>query len=130
MVTVHGIFSEMIKGEIKGTVKILAALRKNGFHLSALSNWSAETYPLVYKRLPFLSWFEEVVISGQEKMIKPDAAIFRILLSRINFPAKHCLFIDDSEENIAAANQLGFQTIHFSSPEHLYLDLRERGLIS
>lgn len=123
-------WEEMIKGEIKGTVKLLSNLRDNGYHLYALSNWSAETYPLIYKRFNFLSWFEEVVISGQVKMIKPNASIFNLLLNQINFSAQECLFIDDSDKNIETANRLGFQTIQFYSPDHLNLELCKRGLIS
>ena len=122
-------WEEMITGDIPGTVQIMATLRKNGFPLFALSNWSAETYPLVYERFEFLSWFEKVILSGQEKLIKPDPAIYKLLLQRINREAQQCLFIDDSEQNILAASKLGFQTIHFSSPEGLLLELNDRQLI-
>jgi len=121
-------WEEMVKGEITSTVNILSALRDKGYHLYALSNWSAETYPLIYRRFEFLNWFDEVVISGQVKMAKPDPAIFKLLLRRINRQAQQCLFIDDSEQNILAASRLGFQTIHFSSSGRLYSDLCDRKL--
>lgn len=120
-------WEEMIGGEITGTVHVLSALRDKGYPLYALSNWSAETYPLVYKRFEFLSWFREVVLSGEEKMVKPDPAIYKLLLHRINRKAQQCLFIDDSEQNILAAKELGFQTILYSSPKALYSELVDRG---
>ncbi len=125
----YGRWEEMVDAAIPGTVKILAALRDAGYRLTALSNWSAETYPLVYKRFEFLSWFDTVVLSGAEKVAKPDPAIYEILLHRINATAADCLFIDDSEPNIAAATRLGFQTIHFTSPERLHSDLCERKIL-
>ena len=100
------------------------------YPLFALSNWSAETFPLMVQRYEFLSWFQEMVISGREKVVKPDPAIYRLLLSRINFESHQCLFIDDSEPNILAARELGFQTIHFSSPEHLREELEDRGIFA
>ena len=116
-------WQEMIGGEITGTVHVLSALRDKGYPLYALSNWSAETYPLVRKRFEFFNWFREVILSGEEKIAKPDPAIYNILLHRINREAQQCLFIDDSEQNILAAKQLGFQTILYSSTEALYSEL-------
>lgn len=124
-----GRWQEMLHGSILGTVHILSTLREQGYHLCALSNWSAETFPVAFQRFEFLSWFDEIVISGQEKMAKPNAEIYELLLSRINRHAEQCLFIDDSEQNILAANQLGFQTIHFSSPEHLLAELSTRNVL-
>jgi 2-haloacid dehalogenase len=125
----HDRWIEMISGPIPGTVEILTTLRKAGYHLCALSNWSADTFPLVHERFEFLSWFDEVVISGSEKMIKPDPGIYKLLLSRINREAHQCLFIDDVEANILAASHLGFQTIHFTSPGGLRDALGEMGLL-
>lgn len=125
----HDRWIEMISGPIHGTVEILIKLRDAGHHLCALSNWSADTFPLVHERFEFLSWFDEVVISGSEKMIKPDPGIYKRLLSRINQEAQDCLFIDDVEDNILAAKRLGFQTIHFTSPECLAQELRDRKLL-
>lgn len=123
-------WEEMIGGQIIGTLEILADLKDAGYHLCALSNWSAETYPRVYKHFEFLSWFDVVVLSGEEKVAKPDARIYEILLHRINREAQQCLFIDDSEPNIVAANNLGFQTIHFVFPEDLKTELVTRNLLS
>jgi len=122
-------WEEMITGEITGTVKILAALKDMGYPLYALSNWGSETYDMVHEQFEFLSWFQDRVISGKVKMVKPDPEIFEYLLKRIQREAQDCLFIDDTEENIVVAKRLGFETIHFVSPEQLENELCQRGLI-
>jgi 2-haloacid dehalogenase len=122
-------WEEMIGGAISGTVEILSNLREKGFPLFALSNWSAETYPKAVRMFEFLNWFDDVIISGREKLVKPDPAIYRLLLQRINREAENCLFIDDTAHNIHAAQRLGFQTVHFTSPEQLLTVLQERGVV-
>ncbi len=116
-------WEEMVPGQISGTVDILAGLREQGYSLAVLSNWSAETHARVYKQFEFLHWFDEVVISGQVKLIKPSPAIFDLLLARLRRPAEECLFIDDSPANVQAASELGIQTILFASPEQLRTEL-------
>jgi len=122
-------WEEMVPGQISGTVDILAALRQQGYPLAVLSNWSAETHARVYRKFEFLHWFDEVVISGREKLIKPDPAIFHLLLDRLGRPAEECLFIDDSETNVRAAGELGIETVLFTSSEQLCTELRKRGII-
>lgn len=123
-------WEEMISGEIKGSVDILAELRDLGYPLYALSNWAAETFDLVREQFEFLNWFDHMVISGKVGMVKPDPGIFEYLLQLIGRKAQDCLFIDDTEENIAAAQRLGFQTIHFKSSEQLADALRKRGVLT
>jgi len=119
---------EMISGPIEETVAILSALRAAGHELHALSNWSAETFPLVQPRFEFLDWFETRVISGEIEKVKPDADIFHHLLESIGHAASDCLFIDDSVANIETAEALGFQVHHFRSPQQLQEHLDAMGL--
>jgi len=121
-------WEEMVPGDLAGTVEILADLRRQKYPLAVLSNWSTETHARVYERFEFLHWFDEVVLSGQVKLIKPDPAIFHLVLSRLSRPAEECLFIDDSAANIEAASAVGIQAIQFTSPEQLRADLAERGV--
>lgn len=114
---------EMIAGSIVGTVAVMSELREHGYPLVALSNWSAETFPFVKYRFEFFNWFDQIVLSGEEGCIKPDPQIYRILLDRIQSDAGQCLLIDDSEENIITARSLGFNTILFTSPDHLRAEL-------
>ena len=118
----------MISGEIKGTVEILAQLREQEYELHALSNWSAETYPFARSRFEFLTWFQEIVVSGYINLIKPDPRIFAHLLGKIEQKAEDCIYIDDSKVNFESAQKLGFQAIHFQSPEKLREELLQLGI--
>lgn len=125
----HLRWGETVLGPIQPVVDLLARLKRAGYPLFALSNWSAETFPQVRARYDFLGWFDLLVISGEIGLIKPEEPIFRAFLAKIARRADECLFIDDSEANIAAACRLGFQTIHFLSPDQLRGELIARGLL-
>jgi 2-haloacid dehalogenase len=94
-----------------------------------LSNWSAETFRRIRHKHAFLDWFDDIVLSGEVRITKPDPRIYAVMLERIGRPAAACLFIDDSEANIAVAEQLGFKTILFKSPEQLQGELIRLGLL-
>ena len=122
-------FGEMIRGPIGGAVDVLAELRERDVPLYALSNWSAETFAPQRQRFEFLSWFEGIVISGLEGVIKPDPRIFRILLNRYGIAAETAVFIDDVARNAAAASALGIHGIHFRTPEQLRRELVTLGML-
>ena len=122
-------FDEMITGEIAGSVDILAALKRAGVPSYALSNWSAETFPPQRDRFPFLAWFDGIVISGEEGVIKPDPRIFRVLLERYRIAPHEAVFIDDNPANAEAAQALGIRGIHFQSPRLLRRELEALGLL-
>lgn len=107
-----------------GTVEILRRLKGEGWPIYLLSNFSAEKFPLMRERYEFLNLFDDMIISGEHKLIKPDPAIFQLTLKRIDRKASECLFIDDSLVNIETARNMGFHTIHFQSPEQLESDLK------
>ena len=117
-------WEESITETYEGTVEIAYKLKKAGWELYLLSNFSAETFPLMLKSYDFLQLFDDIIISGEYKLIKPDPAIYHLTLKRIDRKAQECLFIDDSLLNIEIAGKLGFQTIHFQSPEQLEVDLQ------
>jgi 2-haloacid dehalogenase len=122
-------WEESIAGPIGGSVEILRQLKEKDTPLFGLSNWSAETFYRIRPEHEFLYWFEGIVLSGEVGLAKPDPAIYRILLEQVNEPADNCLFIDDSEANIVAAEELGFMTIHFESPSQLRAELVTKGLL-
>jgi 2-haloacid dehalogenase len=122
-------WEESVSGSIQPTVDILYALKQAGYKLYGLSNWSAETFRRIRHKHTFMDWFDGIVISGEVKLIKPDPRIYGVLLERIGRRAEECLFIDDAEANIAVADQLGFKTIRFESPEKLANELKSRGLL-
>ena len=107
-------WEEMLKGQINENVELIAPLKKR-YKLYGLTNWSAETFPLAYKRFPFFKLLNGIVVSGEEKIIKPDPEIFNILLKRFQITAQESVFIDDNINNIKAAEKLGFQTIHINN---------------
>jgi HAD superfamily hydrolase (TIGR01509 family) len=80
-------------------------------------------------RYAFFDLFDDMIISGYVNLIKPDPAIFRLLLRKVGKPARECLLIDDSERNIAAANDLGFTTILFHSSAQLCVELERLGIL-
>ena len=122
-------WNETIAGSIPGTVALLEQLHASGSRLYAISNFSAEAFEMTRPLYPFLDWFDGLVISGREGLVKPDAAIYRLLLERYGLRAEECLFIDDVERNIQGARAVGMQAVLFTNPEQLALDLRHYGLL-
>ena len=125
----HERWEDSIVGPIEGTTRILKKLKQKGYPLYGLSNWSAETFPLIRNKYKFFDLFDYILISGEVKMIKPEPGIFDLLLNRINLEAWACLFIDDSEANIKVAARLGFNTIRFQSPTQLAVELMQRNIL-
>ncbi len=122
-------YPESLNGAIPGTVDILRRLWAASFPLYGLSNWPAEKFQLVRPKYEFFGWFQGILISGEVGIAKPDPRIFQALLAQVGRPAEECLLIDDSAANIAAAQALGFQAIHFHSPAQLADGLARRGLL-
>ncbi|MBI1244222.1 MAG: HAD-IA family hydrolase [Alphaproteobacteria bacterium] len=122
-------FEEMLGGSIAGTVAILEELHSKGTPLYALTNWSAETFPIGRRRFDFLSLFRHITVSGELKLAKPDPAIYRHALAAANRAAKECVFIDDSPKNVAAARDIGIHALHFTSPDALRGALSELGIL-
>lgn len=125
----HLRWPEMLSGEIPGTVDVLTELRAAGIRLVALSNWSAEMFPVALERFDFLSWFEGIVISGEVGVNKPDPRIFAHLVGRFGIEPAESLFIDDSPANIDAARALGFRAIQFTDAAELRRELVRLGLL-
>jgi 2-haloacid dehalogenase len=123
-------WQETLGDAIGPTVAILEELRDAGVRLYALSNWSAETFPVARPRYPFLEWFDGIVISGEEKIAKPDPAIFRQLLNRYGLDPAATVFIDDSEANVRAAAAEGMIALRFEDAPTLREALVRFGLLA
>ncbi|MGE5641674.1 MAG: HAD family hydrolase [Byssovorax cruenta] len=119
----HDNWIHSIGNSLTGTIEIMKRLKKAGYQLYGLSNWSAETFPMARRKYDFFNLLDDIVISGEVGAIKPEPAIFEIMLKRIGRPASECLFIDDALANIEAARAMGFATVHFQSPEQLENEL-------
>lgn len=122
-------FDEMLGGPIKGTVDVLRALKAQETPLYALSNWPAETFPDGTPPYDFLTWFDGLVVSGREGVMKPDPKIFDLLCTRYELTPSSCLFVDDVEHNVQAAAALGFNVHHFTGANRLLQDLQQHGLL-
>lgn len=121
-------WEEMCGSEIRGSVDLLYRLKKN-YPLYGLTNWSEEKFAVTYPKHDFFKLFDGIVISGVEKEIKPEPRLFEILIERYHLTPQKTLFTDDSPANIQTAEKLGFQTIHFETPEKLERALKEKGVL-
>jgi 2-haloacid dehalogenase len=117
-------WSEMLGDAIEGTVEIIGELKRANFPVYALSNWSAEKFPIALTRYDVLGWFDGVVISGAVGIAKPDDGIFRHLLDRYALDPRATVFVDDTRANLVAAKRLGLIGVPFVDPARLRADLR------
>jgi len=123
-------WDEMLAGPIQGTVDIFKALKESGkYKIYALSNWSAETFEIAQREFDFLNWFDGMVVSGVEKIRKPDPAFYNLLLTRYQVKPEEAVFIDDNYRNILAAEALGIQSVHFTSADELSIALRKLSVL-
>ncbi len=120
---------ETIPGAIEGSVDILESLHKKNVPLYAITNWNQDKFRETKLRFPFLNLFRDIVVSGDEKLVKPDPAIYELCLKRNNLPAAECLFIDDSEKNVRGAEVVGIRAHHFTTPEKLKAALKGWGVL-
>ena len=122
-------FNETIPGPIDGTVALAEALHARGVPLYAITNFGAELWARFRPTLPVLARFRDIVVSGVEKIVKPDPAIYALAERRFGLPGPALLFVDDNAANIAAAQAAGWHGHHFSDPDVLKRDLVARGLL-
>lgn len=123
-------WDEMLGDAISGTVDILNQLKTDQkYELYALTNWSAETWPVAVAKFSFLQHFKRIVVSGQENLKKPDPKIYQLLLERYTLNANESIFIDDNKRNVEAARLEGIECILFQNPTQLFHDLQAKKII-
>lgn len=121
-------WTTMLNSDIPHNVEVLRQLAGK-YALYGLTNWSAETFPYALENYDFFKLFEgKIVVSGTEKMIKPDREIFDVLISRYHLKPEESVFIDDNAKNIATAASLGFATVHILPDTNLGEELRKLGV--
>jgi 2-haloacid dehalogenase len=126
----YGRWTEMLGGPIHDTVEIFRQLKQQpGLKTYALTNWSAETFPIALERYEFLHWFDGRVVSGEEKTRKPFHEFYQLLMNRYNINPAQALFIDDNLRNVKAAEELGIKGIHFHNSALLKNALKESGVL-
>lgn len=127
----YGRWEEMLKGPIDATVDILSDLKNSGnYKLYALTNWSAETFPIALKRFEFLHWFDGRLVSGEEKIRKPFKEIYELIVNRYQIDPTSSVYIDDNARNLEAPSEMGIHTIHFKSPTQLKEELNSLGVLA
>lgn len=122
-------FGETIPGAIPGSLELVEALAARGVPLYAITNFGAEFWAPFRAEWPVFDQFRDIVVSGVERIAKPDAAIYALAARRFGHAPEAMLFIDDNAENIAAAQACGWQVHHFVDAARLAADLRARRLL-
>lgn len=123
-------FDLSLTGPIEGMAELVTELRESDIRLLGLSNWSAETFHHAPVVAPAINELEDIVVSGREKLIKPDPEIFHLLSSRFDLDPRRTVFVDDLSANIDAASRLGFIALVFTDAQQLRSDLRDLGLLA
>lgn len=119
----------MLRDAIHETVGVLAELRARGTRLFALTNWSAENFPIAFRRFDFFRWFEDIVVSGEVGLIKPDPRIYRLAIERCRLKPARTVFIDDNADNVTGGSEAGLHSIRFTDAARLRSDLQGLGLL-
>ena len=119
---------DSIPHTIADSVAVLEELKGQGEKVYAITNFSREKWAESLLRFPFLQSFDGAIVSAHERLVKPDPAIFHVLLERYGLAAEDCIFVDDSEKNVVAARGVGMQAVHFVEPIDLRSELRTLGL--
>jgi 2-haloacid dehalogenase len=121
-------FNDTNSAAIPGMPELLAELDSAGVPLFAITNFSGEFFPPFRVKYPdMFDRFRDIVVSGDEKMVKPDAAIYRLALDRFGLKAEEAVFVDDNTDNVAGAAALGIHAILFTGESALRAELKTLG---
>jgi len=121
----YGRWEEMLGGVIQESERVLKMLKLK-YPVYGLTNWSGETITIAYGKYDFFALLDGIVVSGDEKLIKPDPKLYQVLLDRYNLKANESLFIDDNIKNIETARNMGFHTIHYTEQIDLEKEVEAR----
>jgi 2-haloacid dehalogenase len=128
----YGRWVEMLGDANHGTVEILKNLIDSpDYRVYALTNWSAETFPIAksMERFQFLHWFEGILVSGEEFLLKPQPEIYEAILTRYDIDRSKAIFIDDNYKNVVGSEAVGLKAIHFQTPEQLAEELKQLAVL-
>lgn len=122
-------FNESLPGPVPGSLELVEALHARGVPLYAITNFGADLWAGFHPTQPVFACFRDIVVSGVEKLVKPDPAIYRLAEHRFARAPDTMLFIDDNAANIAAVEACGWHGHLFTDAARLEADLRARGLL-
>lgn len=120
---------EMMGDQVPGMDELLGDISRRGIHIYGLTNWSAEKLPRVLETYPVFRHIEGMVVSGEEKVVKPSPRIYRLLLEKYGLRAGECLFVDDSPANVDGARAVGMEGVVFSGAGELRAFLEAEGIL-
>lgn len=120
---------ETLGGAIAENVALFARLKNEGRKVYGITNYARDKFELSRPLYPFLDWFDGLVVSGRENLVKPDPRIFTLLLDRYGLHAPETLFVDDSLRNVEAARTVGMDAIHCPLGFDLAAEFARRGLL-
>lgn len=112
-------WEKMMGGPIPGMYELVADLKADGYGVFGLTNWSAETFYRIEKNYPVFALLDGKVVSGDVRLLKPDAAIFQCLLDKYGLKAEESVFIDDTLSNVEGARAAGLSALHFTGAAQL-----------
>ena len=121
-------FARSLTGPVPGTSKLVQELRDRGYRTLGLSNWPRGMFHHAPATVPEIGEFEDIIVSGEVGMAKPDPEIFELLLTRHNLEPVQTVFIDDKAENVNAAKSLGIHGIVFTDANTLRTELKSLGV--
>lgn len=122
-------FNETIPGPVTGSLELVELLDRKKVPIFGITNFGSEFWRGFRPHAPIFDCFQDIVVSGDEKLVKPDPAIFHLALNRFDRRPEQCLFVDDRPENIAAATALGMEGHVFETAAALEQDLITLGLL-
>ena len=122
-------FNETIPGPVPGSLEIVRELDAANVPLYAITNFGAEFWSAFRSSVPIFTLFRDIVVSGEEKLVKPDPAIFALSARRFDHAPAAMLFIDDNAANVTSAHECGWQTHHFADARTLRSEVVARNLL-
>lgn len=124
-------FNETLPGPVPGMVEIVEELDAAGVPIFGITNFSHEFWPPFRAREEHVfGRFRDIVVSGDEKLIKPDPAIYRLALDRFGLAPAEAMFVDDSLPNVESARAMGIHAVHFHDAAHFRGELVRAGVLA
>lgn len=123
-------FNETIPGPVVGSLEIVSELAERGVPLFAITNFGAEFWDMFRPTQPIFDHFRDIIVSGTEKLTKPDPAIYELALKRFRLNPNEAIFIDDNLDNVVGARANGFVAHHFTDACNLRTELAKYGFVN
>lgn len=120
-----------IKGLLKKydyAVPWVKELKEKGYQVLVLSNFASKAYADCQEVLEFLKYVDGGILSFRDKVIKPEPEIYQLIIDRYGLVPEECVFLDDTEKNLRAAEEFGMHTIHFTGRERALEELKKLGV--